>query len=63
MSRAFVPAAARLAALAAQVLGWRPDEFWAATPADLALALTPLAPPARQPLTHAECVRLMEQER
>lgn len=31
--------AARLAGLAAQALGWRPDEFWAATPAELAAAL------------------------
>lgn len=63
MSRALAPAAARLAALAAQALGWRPHEFWGATPADLALALTPLAPPAGQPLSRAECDRLMEQQR
>ena len=25
--------------LAAQVLGWRPDEFWAATPAELVRAM------------------------
>jgi len=28
--------AARLCGLAARVLGWRPAEFWAATPAELA---------------------------
>lgn len=33
-------AAARVAArVAAVTLGWRPDEFWAATPADLVTAL------------------------
>ncbi len=32
-------AAARRAAGVAARLGWRPDDFWAATPADLRLAL------------------------
>jgi hypothetical protein len=32
----FSNAAGRLAGLAGAVLGWRPDEFWAATPAELA---------------------------
>jgi uncharacterized phage protein (TIGR02216 family) len=27
-----------LAGLSARLLGWRPDEFWAATPAELAAA-------------------------
>lgn len=31
----FAPRAARLAGLAALLLGWRPAEFWAATPAEL----------------------------
>jgi Phage tail assembly chaperone protein, TAC len=31
--------AALLAGLAARLLGWRPDEFWRATPAELATAL------------------------
>ena len=31
--------AAALSGLAARLLGWRPDEFWAATPAELASAL------------------------
>ena len=28
-----------LAGLAARALGWRPDEFWRATPAEMAAAL------------------------
>ncbi|MDT7934208.1 MAG: phage tail assembly chaperone [Sphingomonadaceae bacterium] len=36
---AFGPRALLLAGLAARVLGWRPAEFWAATPAELAAAL------------------------
>jgi hypothetical protein len=35
----FGEAAARLCNAAAQLLGWRPNEFWDATPAELALAL------------------------
>ena len=37
--RLFGERAACLSGLAAQVLGWRPDEFWAATPAELAWAM------------------------
>lgn len=35
----FGEAAAGLAGAAGVVLGWRPKEFWEATPAELALAL------------------------
>ena len=35
----FAAVATRLAGLAARVLGWRPHEFWAATPAELASSL------------------------
>ncbi|MFL6725352.1 MAG: phage tail assembly chaperone [Sphingomicrobium sp.] len=35
----FGDAAARLSSAATMLLGWRPDEFWTATPAELALAL------------------------
>jgi len=37
----FGAGAARLCNAAAIVLGWRPDEFWNSTPAELALALQP----------------------
>ena len=65
MSARFAESAARAAALAGQGLGWRPDEFWAATPAELALILAPAGPIAAPaaPLTRAECVRLQELER
>jgi uncharacterized phage protein (TIGR02216 family) len=36
--------AARLAGLAGALLGWRPDEFWRATPAELAVILEALGP-------------------
>jgi hypothetical protein len=32
----FSESAARLAGIAGALLGWRPDEFWNATPAELA---------------------------
>ena len=39
MSGCFGEAAARLSGAVASCLGWRPDEFWNATPAELAAAL------------------------
>ena len=36
----FGDAAARLCGAAAALLGWRPNEFWDATPAELATALS-----------------------
>jgi len=40
----FSESAALLAGLAGALLGWRPDEFWNATPAELAAILAPAAP-------------------
>jgi hypothetical protein len=37
----FGDGAARLSHAAALLLGWRPDDFWNATPAELAAALMP----------------------
>ncbi len=52
-------AALRLCGLAARLLGWRPHEFWAATPAELAAALaTPDGAPAL--VDRAELERMME---
>ncbi|WP_206238071.1 phage tail assembly chaperone [Novosphingobium terrae] len=63
--QAFGPAANRLAGLTARVLGWRPDTFWAATPAELAAVLAPDADPARAaiaPLSRTDFERLMEKD-
>jgi uncharacterized phage protein (TIGR02216 family) len=38
MSGSFGEAAAQLSSAASMLLGWRPHEFWNATPAELALA-------------------------
>ena len=39
----FAAAAARLAGWAGAVLGWSPDAFWAATPAELGAVIAVLA--------------------
>lgn len=41
MSEPFGLSALKLYGLAARLLGWRPQEFWAATPAELSTALAP----------------------
>lgn len=56
----FGETALALARLAARMLGWRPHEFWAATPAELAAILG--AEPA-ETVTRADLARLMEQDR
>lgn len=57
----FCVAASRLAALAAQFLGWRPHEFWAATPGELALSLG--APePSEAPPSREEILAMIERE-
>ena len=38
----FAAGATRLAGLAGALLGWRPDDFWTATPAELAAVLAAL---------------------
>jgi hypothetical protein len=60
VSESFGRAALRLCGVAARSLGWRPAEFWAATPAELAAALAPSD--AAAPLGRAEFTRLMEQD-
>lgn len=61
MTRSFGPGAARLAGLTARLLGWRPDHFWQATPAELAAVLSPYAAEG-QPLDRHELNRMMERD-
>lgn len=59
----FADNARRLAGQAGLLLGWRPDEFWRATPDELgdALgALATLAPDGGAPPDHATFARLKE---
>ena len=59
MSERFGDHAIILCSLAARALGWRPGEFWAATPAELAACLTDPAAPAA-PLARGDLDRLMK---
>ena len=60
---ALAPAIPRLAGLAAQLLGWTPPVFWAATPSELALSLAPTTPIAiAAPPSRAEIARLIERD-
>lgn len=56
----FSHASLRLCGLAGAVLGWRPDEFWAATPAELAAVLGVFADDEVEPATGGDLSRLME---
>lgn len=62
MSDRFTPAAGRLAGLAGRLLGWRPDEFWQATPAELAAILAPATEAAGAPMSRVELDRMMEHD-
>jgi uncharacterized phage protein (TIGR02216 family) len=57
----FAETATRLAGLTGALLGWRPDEFWNATPAELAAILTALAPEAANPADRNLITQLQEQ--
>jgi uncharacterized phage protein (TIGR02216 family) len=57
----FDGAAARLAGIAGALLGWRAEEFWRATPAELAAVLAALTGEERAPtVDRADLKRLME---
>ena len=57
----FNEAAGRLAGMAGALLGWRPDEFWRATPMELAAVLLALAGDGgAAPVTQAELAQLKE---
>lgn len=45
----FGEAAAKLFGVASMVLGWRPDEFWDATPGELAAGLNLASGPMEMP--------------
>lgn len=56
----FSEAAGRLAGLAGALLGWRPEEFWRATPAELTAVLAALTGGGDAPVTGDELARLKE---
>ncbi|MES2493487.1 MAG: phage tail assembly chaperone [Pseudomonadota bacterium] len=64
MTDRFAPAAGRLAGAAGRLLGWRPDEFWRCTPAELAAILAPAADAAASAsMTTAELASLILQDK
>lgn len=56
----FAEAAGRLAGQAGALLGWRPEEFWRATPVELAAVLTALSPSEGMPALSGDLARLKE---
>jgi uncharacterized phage protein (TIGR02216 family) len=61
MTSGFGNGALRLSGVAARLLGWRPEEFWRATPAELVAMLAPFDTAAR-PFGRDELTRLMERD-
>ncbi|MCJ1961103.1 phage tail assembly chaperone [Novosphingobium mangrovi (ex Hu et al. 2023)] len=58
----FGAGATRLCAIAAHLLGWRPHEFWNATPEELATILQPASEAPSQGLDRATLNAMMERD-
>ncbi len=56
----FSDAAARLAGVAGALLGWRPEEFWRSTPAELGAVLAAMAGDVPAAASCEDFERLME---
>jgi hypothetical protein len=62
---AFADGARRLSGQVALLLGWRPDDFWAATPAELAAifaARDEAGEPGARGLSRRDLARMMERD-
>jgi len=59
----FTEQARRLSGLVVRALGWPPDQFWNATPDELAAIFDWPEARAQMPLSRNELVALMERER
>jgi uncharacterized phage protein (TIGR02216 family) len=57
----FAAAAVRLAGFGCAMLGWRPDEFWRATPAELAAVVAALTGDTPAALDARGVAALMEE--
>jgi hypothetical protein len=59
----FGACAARWCSLSARLLGWRPAEFWQATPAELMMAMADPSDPANlSPPSREIIARMMERD-
>ena len=63
MSATFTESARELAGQTALLLGWRPPEFWAATPAELAAIFAVQASLAPPSLSREHLTTLLERDR
>ena len=63
MSGTFAETARELAGQTALLLGWRPPDFWAATPAELAAIFAVQASIAPPSLSREHLTTLLEQDR
>lgn len=63
MTATFTAAAAQLAGIVPRVLGWQPQNFWEATPAEVAAIFASTAQVANEPLSREELTTLLEIER
>ena len=63
MSATFAEAARELAGQTALLLGWRPSDFWAATPAELAAIFAVQASIAPPSLSRERLITMLEQDR
>lgn len=59
----FAETAARLSGLVPRLMGWAPETFWNATPAELAAILAPQTGGEPTPLTRGEFDSMLERER
>lgn len=62
MTDKFARLAERLAGIVPLTLGWRPGDFWDATPAELTTIFTPLTENAEPSLSRDELTALMERD-
>lgn len=58
----FGEAATRLSGQAALLIGWTPDTFWAATPAELAAIVTAASPPPEDGIDRKTLAAMMEHD-
>ena len=63
MTETIAAGALRLAGQIPRLLAWRPDDFWNATPAELAAIFAAEEQPGGTPLTRGELAALLEQDR
>lgn len=62
MSQSFTATATRLAGMIPRLLGWRPADFWEATPMELAAILSADDAAAGEALTRTELTTLLERD-